>query len=289
MTPDGGLTGHAGGGTDDGRADPRLAAALAAWRSAPTDAARAEVAAALLDARVLVPVAALLVATGTDTASGRAVDKETDLALMTLERPDGARAVVAFSSTDALRRWRLDARPVRVRGQVACRAAVDDGADALVLDPGDGGAYAVEGSELRAVAAGDVPVAGAAAGTAARVVGEGFDLRPLVPADAPVLAAALGPALAGVTGVLEAWLVRVELPGEPSRPGVALVLEAPAALGAAAAALLAALPAGDEADVLVLDAARRAGLVRAGAAPAWQAPRPSASVGLLGRLRRRGR
>ena len=135
---------------DTGQADPRLARALAAGD-------RAEVLAALADARVFATITAT--ATGEETgAHGLRQESSAEMAVVLLQAPDGRRALPVFSDLGALKRWRLDGRPVPLTGPQACQAALDEGADAVVVDPA-GPAFEVR--ELTALAQGFVPVPGA--------------------------------------------------------------------------------------------------------------------------------
>jgi hypothetical protein len=131
---------------DDGSADPALTAALFAY--AQGRAGEHEVLAALADTRLLVPVVAVL----TEEEDGR--EKESDMALPTLVGQDGRRGVLGFTSDDSLKRWRADARPVAVRARDACRAALDEDADALVVDVAGPVPFAVEGNRLYTFAEG---------------------------------------------------------------------------------------------------------------------------------------
>jgi len=179
-----------GPGPDAGSPDPRLAAALAVGGATPGD--RAEVLAALADARVFVAITAT--ATGRETAAdtGLTAESGAELAVVLLEAAGGARALPVFPDLGALRRWRLDVRPVPLSGPQACAAAVDEGAEAVLLDPG-GAALALSRTELASLARGWVPVSGTA--LAARRTAE--QLRPLPgPAD-PALVTALRAALRG--------------------------------------------------------------------------------------------
>jgi hypothetical protein len=151
------------GTRDDGRPDPRLLAALAAWRSGPTPAARAQVLAALADARVFLALAAR--AGETEVGEhGLRQERSAEMALLTVVGTGGARALPAFPDGHAVPLWREDARPVPVRGPLACSTALDDGADALLLDPG-GADVVVSRDELAVLAAGEVPVPGTALST----------------------------------------------------------------------------------------------------------------------------
>jgi hypothetical protein len=114
---------------DDGRAYPELAAALGD---------EAAVAAVLPDVRVFVPVVALL---GDVPAEG---DKEAEMAAVLMTGADGRQALLTFSSVDAMKAWNADARPVPVWGRDAARAALDEGASALLVDLGSPGFTVVE-------------------------------------------------------------------------------------------------------------------------------------------------
>jgi hypothetical protein len=76
------------------------------------------------------------------------------MALPTLVGDDGRRGVLAFTSAASLARWRPDARPVAVRAGQACRAALDESADAVVVDVAGPVPYTIEGTRLRVLAEG---------------------------------------------------------------------------------------------------------------------------------------
>jgi hypothetical protein len=134
---------------DDGSADPRLLAAV-------EQGTAAEVLAALAGARVFAGIAATSTAEHV-TEHGLRAESTAEMAVLLLA-VDGDRALPVFTSVGALRRWRLDARPVPLTGPQACQAALDEGASAVVVDS----AVTVQGDELRSLASGWVPVAGAA-------------------------------------------------------------------------------------------------------------------------------
>lgn len=136
---------------DDGSADVELRAALAAYAADP--ARHADVLLVLQDARLLVPVVAVLGETEVDE-HGLAHDKTSDMATALLTGRDGRRALLAFTGLDALAAWRADARPVPVAAVLAARAAVQEEAAALVVDIGGPTTYAVEGQALLALAQG---------------------------------------------------------------------------------------------------------------------------------------
>lgn len=176
-----------GFGDDQGAADPRLAQALAHY--AEDRAAEVEVLAALTDARLLVPVVAVLgeTATGPD---GLRRDKTSEMAVPTLETAAGRRALPAFTGVPALTRWRSDARPVAVPARQAVAATFFEQADTLVID--------VAG-----------PVTFALSGAALRALGEGRVRRD--PVDDPQVVAAVRSAVAAEPSVLRAFL----FPGTP--------------------------------------------------------------------------
>ena len=136
---------------DDGSADPTLATALAAYDAGSAD--RAQVLAALTRARLLVPVVALLGEVEHDD-QGLAHEKTSDMAAVLITRPDGRRGLLAFTGTATMRAWDADARPVPVSAATAALAAVQQEADALVVDLAGPVRFAVEGDDLRGLAAG---------------------------------------------------------------------------------------------------------------------------------------
>ncbi|EFL22010.1 conserved hypothetical protein [Streptomyces himastatinicus ATCC 53653] len=211
---------------DDGTADARLTAALAAWADDRT--AEPEVLAALTEARLLVPVVALLgeVEEGppegqreasTEGGGGRRVgggrragglrrEKTSDMAVPTLEAPGGRRALPAFTSLETLARWRPDARPVAVPLRQALEAAAHEKADTLVLDLAGPVPYQVTGPALLALAEGRTstdPLADPAVAEAVRTV---------LAAEPEVVRAHLAPA-ADADGLLALALV----PHAPAR------------------------------------------------------------------------
>ena len=147
---------------DTGGADPAVAAALAAYAAgkAPERAALT----ALAASRLLVPVVAVLAAGGDASVGDASVgdasaeklgtEKETEMALPTLIGNDGRKAVIAFTGTDTVRRWRADARPVPVPAARLWPAAAAEQADAVVIDVAGPVPMVVEGARLRALANG---------------------------------------------------------------------------------------------------------------------------------------
>lgn len=136
---------------DTGAADPALAAALTAYAAGRGTEVAAL--AALQDARLLVPVVAVLGEVETDEA-GLARDKSSDMAAVLLTGADGRLALLAFSGTTALRAWNPEARPVPVTARTAALAAVQERAAALVVDVAGPARLVVQGDDLVRLAGG---------------------------------------------------------------------------------------------------------------------------------------
>ncbi len=111
---------------DTGAADPALVAALAD----PGD--ERALMAAVAAARLLVPIVAEPVSV--DDGGEHLVEKQTDMAAVTLVAPDGARALPVFSSMAAIAAWDAGARPVPVTAARAAQAAVSERCDVIVID-----------------------------------------------------------------------------------------------------------------------------------------------------------
>jgi hypothetical protein len=101
---------------DAGDIDPLLEPLLATGTTE-------EVGVALLGARLLVPVVAL-----------PAEEGDADMSVPALVNEAGKRALPVFSSYDALRAWRADARPVPMSGARVMAGARAEGYDGVVLD-----------------------------------------------------------------------------------------------------------------------------------------------------------
>jgi hypothetical protein len=136
---------------DTGAASPAVTAALAAYAA---DRGRyVDALLALQDARVLVPVVAVLGEVEYD-AAGLAHDKTSDMAAVLLKGADGRLALLAFTGTEELRAWDPEARPVPVPTRLAAQSALQDGAAALVVDVAGPTSFVIEGDDLRGLAAG---------------------------------------------------------------------------------------------------------------------------------------
>lgn len=135
---------------DTGEQAPAVAAALAAYAA---DRSRtAEVVGAVQEARLLVPVVALLGDVEHDE-QGLAHDKSSDMAAVLMQGRDGRLALLAFTGADQMRAWNPEARPVAVPAHLAAQSAIQEEAAALVVDIAGPVTYALEGEDLMGVAA----------------------------------------------------------------------------------------------------------------------------------------
>jgi hypothetical protein len=135
---------------DDGSASEGLVTQLAALE-AGTGSGEA-VLAALSEARLLVPVVAVLDDAGIDEA-GLAHEKQSTMATVLVSDEQGGRALVAFTATSSMALWRSDARPVPLAAPLAARAALDEAADTLLVDVAGPVPFAIAGDELLLLAA----------------------------------------------------------------------------------------------------------------------------------------
>ncbi len=134
---------------DDGAMDAAFAAAMA--QLAAGDGTEAAVVASLAQARVFIPIVAQL-AEQTVGENGLVSDKESDMALVTLQGPDGRRALPAFTHAEALAKWHPEARPVAVYAARAALSAVAEEAQLMVLDPGSQRPFVVRRPAMWALA-----------------------------------------------------------------------------------------------------------------------------------------
>ena len=176
---------------DDGKPDPGVAAILARY-AAGQEAEQAALA-ALAGTRLLLPLVERAPADLTDAdaqhahacgAAGPAAGRE--MALPTLVGRDGRPALLAFTSLDALTRWRPDARPVPALAAQVFQTAVADSC-AVVIDLAGPVPLAVDGARLGALARGEPPPA---------------------PQDDPDVHAQITEALAGEPAIASAELAR---------------------------------------------------------------------------------
>ena len=138
-------------GADLGDPDPAVVAALAAYTRDPQ--AYPQAVAALRSARLLVPVVARAAEVEYD-ARGRPRDKSSEMASVLLRRPDGRQALLAFTGLPSLQAWDPLARPVPVTAVEAARAALQENADALLVDVAGPSRLLLAGNDLVGLARG---------------------------------------------------------------------------------------------------------------------------------------
>lgn len=136
---------------DSGEVDPQVRQVLAEHQRGA--ASSGSVLAVLQDARLLVPVVAVLGEVEVDDR-GLAHDKTSDMAAVLVQAADGSTGLLAFTGVDTMARWDPDARPVPVTAATAATAAVQDGAEALLVDLAGPSSYVVDGEDLTRLAAG---------------------------------------------------------------------------------------------------------------------------------------
>lgn len=130
---------------DDGRADPR-------WEPAYADPVAVE---ALLRSgvRLLVPIVSVLDEVDAQTGA----DKSSHMASVSLVQPDGRRGLLAFTGTESLARWDPVARPVPVTSHQVAAAALEEGADGVLVDIAGPVRFAIDGEFLAELARGVSP------------------------------------------------------------------------------------------------------------------------------------
>jgi hypothetical protein len=109
--------------------------------------------AALCGDRLMVPVVATATSIGT-THGGLASDKEAEMAVVMLQRPDGSRALLGFTGVDSLQAWDARARPVPVTLDKVAETAAAEGAVAVLVDAAGPYPLVVEGEVMAALAQG---------------------------------------------------------------------------------------------------------------------------------------
>jgi type III secretion system (T3SS) SseB-like protein len=79
-------------------------------------------------------------------------EKAAEVMLITIRGSDGRTALPAFTSLDALSRWKADARPVPASTHRVCAGALSEGADLVVIDPAGPTTVELSGAMLWALA-----------------------------------------------------------------------------------------------------------------------------------------
>jgi hypothetical protein len=131
---------------DVGSADAQVAATLAAFAAARGSEHAALT--ALASSRLLVPIVATEPDGAAESEAGGA-----EMSLPTLIGHDGRAAIPAFTSLEAMARWRPAARPVPAQASQVWRAAADDTC-AVVVDVAGPVPLAIDGARLAALAEG---------------------------------------------------------------------------------------------------------------------------------------
>jgi hypothetical protein len=169
-------TGEARFRDDNGSAEPRVAAALAAFGSGQGSEHAALT--ALAGSRLLVPIVAVAAGSDGDGESNGDGDGESngdggsdgdgesnghiradggdsgaEMSLPALVGRDGRRAIPAFTCVETLAMWQQQARPVPALAGQVCRAAAEDSC-AVVVDVAGPVPIAIDGARLAALAEG---------------------------------------------------------------------------------------------------------------------------------------
>jgi len=172
---------------DDGSAPDEVLEALRAFRAG--EAGADAVVTSLRRNRLLIPLVAEAGEMGADVG-GRHYDKSQELAIVTVEGPDGRAVLPVFTSVEAMSAWDPSARPVPATGERVALAAASEHTDLMVVDPGSETEFAVRRPALWALA-------------------QGRDWRP--PESDPAIARAFRASIDRELGVLGVELI----PGDP--------------------------------------------------------------------------
>jgi hypothetical protein len=89
----------------------------------------------LMESRLLIPLVAQL-GDSEVGAHGQLVDKSAELSIVAVATPDGQSAIPAFTSVSHMQFWKADARPVPIEASRVALAAIAEGHNRVVLNPG---------------------------------------------------------------------------------------------------------------------------------------------------------
>lgn len=121
---------------DTGEADPTLRNALLAVAGEPLDPQRHRaVVEALTDVRLYAPILPSVLTQSVDER-GLIHDNSSEMSMVRLRSGDGREATPAFTDIPTLTAWHREARPVPIEAERLGAAAVDEGAQLVVVDPG---------------------------------------------------------------------------------------------------------------------------------------------------------
>ncbi len=136
---------------DDGSVDPWLAEVLSAYDSGA--ASMPELVSVLSDCRLMTPLVAIL-DEAEESPAGPRQEKSSHLASVSLIEADGRRGLLAFGSVGSMAAWDPAARGIPAPASRVAAAALEEGADAVLLDLAGPVRVAIWGSALRALADG---------------------------------------------------------------------------------------------------------------------------------------
>ena len=138
---------------DTGETDSGVQSAFEKFKAG--EAHEEEVVDALRKVRVFAPVVAE-VSHSVITDEGLIADKEADMALVSIQAPDGRKALPLFTAVDDLTSWHSKARPVAAHMRKTALSAVEDDNQLLVINPGSNLTFVVRRPALWAIAK-DIP------------------------------------------------------------------------------------------------------------------------------------
>lgn len=137
---------------DDGLTAPTLQVVWDAWTRG--EASEVQVIDALREVRIFAPVVAQL-SQAHITDDGLVSDKESDMALVSIQAPDGRKALPIFTSVDYLTAWHDEARPVAADMRKTALSAVEDDNQLIVINPGQESVFVARRPAFWAIAKGE--------------------------------------------------------------------------------------------------------------------------------------
>lgn len=137
---------------DNGLTDPALQKVLDSFAAGEVD--ESAVVDALREVRIFAPVVAQL-SQAEITEQGLVSDKESDMALVSIQAPDGRKALPVFTHVDALTAWHDLARPVAADMRKTALSAVEDENQLIVVNPGQDLTFVLRRPAFWAIAKGE--------------------------------------------------------------------------------------------------------------------------------------
>jgi hypothetical protein len=138
---------------DDGSPDPYIRSVLRNYAQSATAESARNLLDALLDARLLVPIVAILDSME-EGIEKKGVEKDSHMTSVEFHSADGRRALLAFSGSDSLEAWDESARPIPRIAFTVAQSAIEQGLDALIIDVGGPVPTAIDGTLLSLLAIG---------------------------------------------------------------------------------------------------------------------------------------